>query len=465
MAAAPTFKRAVRAAARKHEERAVAGVAAAKRAIRGQVSPLLSVMRTEHEAVGEMALPLLAEATAKVAEIQAQVNDASARFSGVINNSWFQDFMAPSRPRWANVLLPRSVENLIDNELRPEFYRGQYLFSLLQNTGATSLGEFYSSGWGSDRPEAYTFRGEGLFSAFYGITTLLDTAYTQSGSLITTLERANEAGGRPVRKMCGVGLPQLEPSGGRYLTSERRFGERTFYEYADLGRAHTSRLLGITATSRSLVAEVDALARSSSSMNRLIREIRSVLEDYIPLVTVIISGLETVDSFIPRVSLSSAVNEMRQVRTRMALALVDIKGLQTTLRPIRSAIRRETPVINAAISDIESTIATLWSPCRLVYPATVDEAATEADRLDTSTWVPGTPRTAPRLDRDRIFLPRTGRSAGRLESESDREEEVLAFSGYGSMLADEPTRFMGLLPWQALAIAAGAWMFWPEKNK
>ena len=29
----------------------------------------------------------------------------------------------------------------------------------------------------------------------------------------------------------------------------------------------------------------------------------------------------------------------------------------------------------------------------------------------------------------------------------------------------EPKRFMGLLPWQMLALVAGAWMFWPEKKR
>ena len=464
MASIPTRRRVRRTIERRSEtlaESAGRTLARAQEEVRDQVDPLLSVLRTEHSAVGAMAVPLLDDATAQVAEVQAQVTNAFNSFENVRLNSWFQDFMAPDRPWWADALLPGSLERLIDDTLRPEFYRAEYIFDLLLNTGSVSLAEHMASGWGSDRPDKYDFRGTGLFASFYGITGLLQQAYEQTGDLITALERSNLPGGRPVRRMCGVGLPQLEPAGGRYLPSERRFGERTFYEYADLGRAHTSKLFGLTATADSLVVSVNTLSRASSSLNLLIKEIRQVLEDYIPVISTIISLLRKFDRYADT---SEVRREMRNVRSHMRAALREVKSLQRTLRPIRRTIRAETPTIRSAIRDVEGVIGTLWSPCRYIYPATVDADATEADRLDTSTWAPGTPRTAPRLDRDRVFLPRTGTSAGRLESESDREEEVLAFGSYGSVV-EEPARFMGLLPWQALAIIAGAWMLWPEKNK
>ena len=57
-----------------------------------------------------------------------------------------------------------------------------------------------------------------------------------------------------------------------------------------------------------------------------------------------------------------------------------------------------------------------------------------------------------------------GRSPGSLGEGRDIPAALVEL-GALAPASSEPKRFMGLLPWQGLALIAGVWMFWPEKKR
>lgn len=459
----PTVAAAHRAAS-KAVSRTLIAADAAKAAVRGQIQPALGVLRREHTDIGKLADPLLGEVTTKVAKIQEDVAEASEQLYTVIHNTWFQDFIAPNRPLWVDTLLPAPIERLIDDVIRPEFYRAEYILDLLQNTGSLELTEHFASGWGSDRPKKYTFHGLGLFPAFYQITDTLRSSYDITSGLIGALEEANLPEGHPVVKMCRVGLPKIEPTGGRQIASSgsTRLWGRTFYKYEGLGEGpHSYQLYALTGVASKLVSEVDALASRSSSMVLLIRAIRQALQDYIAALNDIASSLQTLLDLDPTGEARSAI---RRARRAMKDALKDVKKLQRTLKPIRRKIKVNAPKIQSGLRTLDSILTTVWSPCTLLYPIKVDAAASRDDQW-VRMWAPGTVIGSPYLDPRHVYLdPTEGRGGGRTPEDVPADPGRGTEFGAVTTTANGQRRIFGLLPWQAVALGAGVWMLWPEKT-
>jgi hypothetical protein len=133
-----------------------------------------------------------------------------------------------------------------------------------------------------------------------------------------------------------------------------------------------------------------------------------------------------------------------------------------------------TPYLNQAVAvsaDIESTIDSgLLSTCNFIYPQGSVKRTAKADRarkiywesagVPAKCWAPTGGIVKPWSPPVPIAPPgQLRRPAHQFETESgDREPE-----GFGAIQIASK-RFMGLLPWQAIALIVGAWMFWPEKK-
>ena len=121
-------------------------------------------------------------------------------------------------------------------------------------------------------------------------------------------------------------------------------------------------------------------------------------------------------------------------------------------------------------NDIEDTInsSEILGACDYVYPKKSVRTTARAKRarksyweaqgvpsrcvaLTTGSYVPYTPPDLPRPEQPGTPGFQTWDGRG-----TDRE--------FGS-LQPESQRIMGLLPWQALALIAGAWFLWPEKTR
>ena len=108
----------------------------------------------------------------------------------------------------------------------------------------------------------------------------------------------------------------------------------------------------------------------------------------------------------------------------------------------------------------------IQSACGFIYPK-----ASRSSSVLSSYWRgQGVGRSCaetrgrPYISWERERLPDlpTGRAGpGDLFGRDIEAPEVL---GFGAIQSNEPKRILGLLPWQALLVVAGAWVLWPEKQ-
>ena len=129
----------------------------------------------------------------------------------------------------------------------------------------------------------------------------------------------------------------------------------------------------------------------------------------------------------------------------------------------------------AAASDLKDSInsPSLISTCDFIFPRKGTSLHPDAMKERSDYWqsqgVPsrcGAPTgglvAAPR----KIDIPRPPRGPrGRTQgSDFDGSGGGVVRTRFGSIQAQPPKKYFGLLPWQALTLIAGVWMLWPEKR-
>ena len=138
-------------------------------------------------------------------------------------------------------------------------------------------------------------------------------------------------------------------------------------------------------------------------------------------------------------------------------------------RSWRAGIR---PYVNGAVTKAntvknEINAGPMPSVCNYVFPKSSASSSNSAQSARERYWkAQGVPSRCPTTVGSYVPAARLDlipSSPGPQGIGSGGRGRILR-TGFGSLQAQPPKRYLGMLPWQALVLAAGVWMLWPEKK-
>jgi len=211
---------------------------------------------------------------------------------------------------------------------------------------------------------------------------------------------------------------------------------------------------------------------------RLIGEVKDVISEVLSHLNGIMAGADhiLVPAFIENAiddALNPLVTQLRGVKRDLRSKQTELTDYKNYWRsgPWRASVAPPLDVAETVADNLEALRSSgIQSACNFIYPKVSTSSAAlssywQSQGVGTSCMITrGKPLISWERER-RLDLP-TGRGeegAGGLPG-AGGGKELEALTPFGAIPPTEPKRIMGLLPWQALALIAGAWMLWPEKK-